>query len=532
MKSIVQTLWNQLVSSRKWQALVAAAMIGWGLLAVPMTALSAEEVGDIRGLDLPTRIPEQYIVTLKPDVVAHMQGLRHEPNAEGAVGALAASLTGQYGGQVGFEYGHALLGFSVSAIGDEDILAMSADPAVDYVTADHEMSLDTTRSPVTWGLDRIDQRYLPLNNSYTYPTGAGYGVNVYVVDSGIRTSHIQFVARKAGMIGPGFTAILDGYGTDDCNGHGTHVAGTIGGLNYGVANLANIHPIRVFGCTGTSPASTVASGLNWVLANASYPAVVNMSLGGALTIADPVDVAVGNLLAAGITVVAAAGNASRDACTVSPAYLGGSTDVITVANATDSDSRHYSSNWGPCVSLFAPGTDIVSAGIASDTATAAMTGTSMAAPHVSGAAALYLSDYPSASPATVKNAILYASTANVISNTGVSPNRLLYIGFGSSGGTPTTTGSVPGAPTGLVVNCYGNNLYGISWTAASGDVGGYEVYYKVGTTDVYDGTTGLTDWLTPSPSSSPSQWRVRACNGAGCGSFSAYVTLHPTPTCP
>lgn len=517
-------------SSRKWQTFVAAAVIGWGLLVMPMTTLSAEEIGDIRGLDLPTRIAGQYIVTLKPDVVAHMQGLRHEPNAEGAVGALAASLTGQYGGQVGFEYGHALLGFSVSTIDDEDILAMSADPVVDYVTADHEMSLDDTQRPVTWGLDRIDRRYLPLNNSYTYPN-EGTGVNVYVVDSGILRSHSDFLSRKYAIVGRGYTVILDGYGTGDCTGHGTHVAGTIGGASYGVAKRVNIHPVRVFDCVGGSSVSTIASGLNWILANASYPAVVNMSLSGEITPSDPVVVAVGNLIAANITVVVSAGNHSRDACTVSPAYLSGSTDVITVANTTGSDGRHYSSNWGPCVSLFAPGTDIVSTGNASNTAIATMTGTSMAASHVAGAAALYLHDYPSATPAAVKNAILYASTANVVSNTGVSPNRLLHIGFGSFGGTPVTAGSVPGAPTGLSVTCLGSNLYQINWTAASGDVGGYEVYYKVGTSDVYDGTTGITDWPTPSPSSTNSQWRVRACNGAGCGSFSAYVTLHPVSTC-
>ncbi|HEY8589585.1 MAG TPA: S8 family serine peptidase [Naasia sp.] len=283
-------------------------------------------------------------------------------------------------------------------------------------------------APPSYGLDRIDQRDLPLSSSYTYPSAAsGAGVDVYVMDSGVRADHQQF----GGRVAVGFSAINDGRGTGDCNGHGTHVAGTIGGSTTGVAPSVRIVPVRVLDCAGTTTTGfEFLDGINWILAHhqAGTPAVLNMSLGGSGS--KLVDDAVSAAVADGIVVVAAAGNENTDACSTSPARAAA---AITVAASTIVDARAAYSNFGACVDLFAPGGDgsaaIVSAGTTSATALAGKAGTSMAAPHVAGAAARFLSARPATAPQAVVDAILAAATPGRISSRGAgTPDLLLHAG--------------------------------------------------------------------------------------------------------
>jgi serine protease len=277
--------------------------------------------------------------------------------------------------------------------------------------------LNPTQTGATWGLDRIDQRARPLNGTYIYNTTAT-NVRAYIIDSGVLNSHSQFGGRSSG----GASYISDGRGTTDCNGHGTHVAGTVAGSVHGVAKGARIVPVRVFGCTGGSSNSTIIAGIDWVRANHIKPAVANMSLGGGASAAT--DTATNNLINAGVTVVVAAGNNNANACNYSPARVA---NAITVGSTTSTDARSSFSNFGTCVNIFAPGSSITSAWYTSNTATNSISGTSMASPHVAGVAALYLAGAPSATPATVRTAIYNNATLNVVTSPGTgSPNRLLY----------------------------------------------------------------------------------------------------------
>jgi subtilisin family serine protease len=301
------------------------------------------------------------------------------------------------------------------------------DQNVAFVEPDSLMSVDAGAAP-SWGLDRINQRNRPLDGAY-WANANGEGVNAYVVDSGIRASHTEFGGRAtldANFVGDGRS--------DDCLGHGTHVAGTVGGATVGVAPRARIHAIRVFGyvndaCSRTSATSIIIAGVNWVTNNAQRPAVMNLSLGGDASSA--MDTAVQGTLNAGVSVSVSAGNENRDACSNSPARLAG---AITVGNTSSTDARWSTSNFGTCLDLFGPGTSIVSAGVGSDTAQATMTGTSMASPHVAGVAALYLQRHRAATPAQVSSFIVNRSTPNLVTSGGTgSPNRLLYSTFDSKG---------------------------------------------------------------------------------------------------
>jgi subtilisin family serine protease len=266
-----------------------------------------------------------------------------------------------------------------------------------------------TQANPPWGLDRTDQRNLPLNASYSF-TSQGTGVKAYVIDTGIRTTHTDF----GGQASSGFDAI-DGGPADDCHGHGTHVSGTIGGTTYGVAKDVSLVAVRVLGCDGSGTNAQVISGIDWVIGNhpAGQAAVANMSLGGAANSA--IDTAIRNLYNDGVTVVVAAGNDAADACASSPARVA---EAITVAASDTNDAMASFSNGGTCVDLFAPGVNVVSAGYSSDTATATMSGTSMASPHVAGAAARVLQSNPGASPATVAATLTSGATANKITGAG------------------------------------------------------------------------------------------------------------------
>jgi subtilisin family serine protease len=325
-------------------------------------------------------------------------------------------------------YEHALRGFAVEATPYE-AEQLANDSRVAFVEEDGVMEASAAQTNATWGLDRIDQRALPLNKTYQY-NQTGAGVHAYVIDSGIRATHTEFKGR----MGNGFSAVSDGQGTNDCNGHGTHVAGTIGGTIYGVAKSVTLHSVRVLGCSGTGTSTAVIAGIEWVTANRVRPAVANLSLGGGISSA--LDLAVVNSIAAGVTYAIAAGNASSDACQNSPARVAA---ALTVGAVGTNDARASFSNFGACVDLFAPGAGIGSAWHTSDTTATSMSGTSMAAPHAAGAAALYLQNNRNALPAQVVQAVLsLATTGRVIGPGTGSPNRLLHTLF-PGGGTADVT---------------------------------------------------------------------------------------------
>lgn len=388
----------------KKRLLAAGILLALGTTTHAATLLRAERP-----------IDGQYIVVLKQDLLAPPVGIAREGALRIATENAVVDLGARFGVAVERVYGNALAGFV--ARGDErQIARLMRDPRVAFVEEDGMMYPTATQSGATWGLDRIDQRDLPLNGSYIYDYTAS-NVRAYVIDSGINTGHSDFGGRASG----GASFINDGRGTQDCNGHGTHVAGTIGGARWGVAKAVRLVPVRVFGCSGGSANSTIIAGIDWVRTNAVRPAVANMSLGGGASSAT--DTATNNLANSGVTVVVAAGNSNADACGFSPARASG---AYTVASSTSSDARSSFSNYGSCVDIFAPGSSITSAWIGSSSASNTISGTSMASPHVAGAAALYLGRNTGASAATVRNFLNTQATVNRISGTNGSPNRLLY----------------------------------------------------------------------------------------------------------
>ncbi|MCM3921330.1 S8 family peptidase [Frankia sp. AiPs1] len=329
------------------------------------------------------------------------------------------------GVQVRREYQNTVSGYT-ARLDAAQLATARADPDVDYIEPDVVVHADGVQRRPDWGLDRLDQRNRPLDEKYKYDS-TGARVTAYVIDSGIRTTHQEFGGRASG----GYSAVDDGNGTNDCNGHGTHVAGTIGGTTYGVAKLAHLVAVRVLDCNGFGTLSGVINAVDWVTSNRTRPAVANISIES--TPSRALDQALRQSIAAGIVYSVSAGNGDTDACDVSPARV---PRAITVGSTTLTDSRNPTSNYGRCVDVFAPGTDITSAGISSDTATAVDSGTSMAAPHVAGVAAIYLGTHPTAAPDRVRDAIVRDATPGLLTDIGAgSQNALLYSGSSGSSGS-------------------------------------------------------------------------------------------------
>ncbi|GAA2478396.1 S8 family peptidase [Streptomyces gobitricini] len=357
------------------------------------------QVVDLRLAPTETAVPDSWIVVL----------------ADGSTSAADLGVTPRH------TYRSALHGFS-STLSKAEATVLAADPRVAYVEQNQRVRLNATQRDATWGPDRIDQRDLPLSTTYTYRTTAS-NVNAYIIDTGIRTSHSEFGGRAV----VGTDTVGGGQNGQDCQGHGTHVAGTVGGKTYGVAKAARLIAVRVLDCDGSGTTAGVIAGVDWVTANAVKPAVANMSLGGGANTS--LDSAVKRSIASGVSYAIAAGNGNilglpENACGTSPARV---PEAITVGATDSADRRAFFSNYGTCVDLFAPGVRVTSAWRTGDTATNTLSGTSMAAPHAAGVAALYLSEHPAASPARVRDALVDNATSGTVRNAlPGSPDKLLH----------------------------------------------------------------------------------------------------------
>ena len=447
---------------------------------------SSEPSTDVAALQAPAgqAVPGQYIVVL--DAGAN-------PRAVAAV----AGVTPRH------VYEHALTGFSAS-LNQGQLRALQAMNAVRYVEQDQVMYAIGTQSNATWGIDRIDQRELPLNDSYTYPNTAS-SVHAYIIDTGIRVTHTEFGGRAV----HGYDAVDNDFDATDCNGHGTHVAGTVGGSTYGVAKNVTLVGVRVLDCQGSGTNSGVIAGVDWVTANAVKPAVANMSLGGGASSA--LDDAVRRSINSGVTYALAAGNGDflgrpADACNGSPSRV---LEALTVGATDSTDVEASFSNYGTCVDLLAPGVKITSAWYQSNTQLNTISGTSMATPHVAGVAALYLESNIGASPAQVASALTGNASTNKItlhsrSSSSGTPNLLLYTGFIGGGSEPPPRANNP--PTA-----------GFSYTTS-----GLTAKFTDGSTDS-DGT--ITQWSWDFGDGSTSSAQNPSHSYAAAGTYSVKLTV-------
>ena len=464
-------------------------------------ALRASAVRTVSG-----GIPGQYIVVFNDEI-------------NDATG-LARQLAAQHGASVQFTYQVAIKGFA-ARMSDAAADALSRNPNVAYVEQDQPVAavgdetMDAAGDP--WGLDRIDAAS-GLNGHYLY-TLTGAGVTAYIIDTGIRTTHSEFGGRASG----GYTAIADGNGTNDCHGHGTHVSGTVGGATYGVAKGVTLVAVRVLDCGGNGTTAQVIAGIDWVTANHAARSVANMSLGSGAS--SSMDQAVVNSINSGVSYAIAAGNGNifgfaQDACNYSPARVG---PAMTIGATSKNDAKTSWSNYGNCVDWFAPGENIKSAWKDSDVATNTISGTSMATPHTTGVAALYLEANPTATPQQVRDGLYAATTKGVVTSSSTVSNHLLYTpptGFGP----PPPPPSPPAAPTGLAATTFDQQRVDLGWTDNSSDETGFElqrstdgfatfVVINLGANVTSYSNTGLAASTTYS-------YRVRANNVGGPSGFS------------
>ncbi len=392
-------------TARRIGTLIPAVVLAAGLQFAGTTSAQGAPTGDLRLAPSATAVQNSWIVVLK----------------DGTSTAATTALADRSGGSVDHIFRSALKGFSAK-MSKAQAAELATDPRVAYVEQDAVVRINDTQPNATWGLDRVDQRNLPLSGTYTHNTAAS-NVTAYIIDTGIRTSHSEFGGRAR----LGTDTVGDGQNGNDCQGHGTHVAGTVGGKNYGVAKGVKLVAVRVLNCTGSGTNAGVIAGVDWVTANAVKPAVANMSLGGGAN--TTLDNAVKRSIASGVSYAIAAGNGNilgwpANACNYSPARV---PEAITVGATDKNDRRASFSNYGTCLDLFAPGVGITSAWKDNDTATNTISGTSMATPHTAGVAALYLANNPTASPAQVRDAVVNNATSGKVQDprTG-SPNKLLY----------------------------------------------------------------------------------------------------------
>ncbi|SET63932.1 S8 family serine peptidase [Stigmatella erecta] len=473
-----------------------------------------EQVGEMAQLLRSSRaVPNRYIVVLKKDL---------KTVSLAAEGEIAQQMVQKTGGEVLHTYKSAINGFA-ARMSEAQVRELLADPRVAYIEEDSFVEAVGTQTGATWGIDRIDQTSLPLNSTYNY-NNDGTGVHAYIVDTGVLTTHTEFTGR----IGNGYDAVTAGGAATDCNGHGSHVAGTVGGTVYGVAKKVTIHPVRVLDCNGSGTTAGVIAGVDWVKNNHIKPAVANMSLGGGAS--QTLDDAVAGAITAGVVFAVAAGNDNGNACSYSPART---PSAITVGATERTDARASYSNYGTCLDIFAPGSSITSAWYTSTTGTNTISGTSMASPHVAGAAALYLAANPSATPQQVRDALVNNGTAGKVTSPGTnSPNVLLYTGF-IGGGGPNPGDTTPPS-TSITSPAGGASLSGsVTLSAdASDNVGVTQVEFYAGSLLIGTDSSApySISWDTASVANGSYALTSKAFDASGNSASSAAVSVSVSNT--